>query len=148
MAIIGVGSLALAIGFAAVAFTTWRDGSALTERGVTTTASVLVSDYAPDGTSSITVGFKDVAGTSQHGSIDVAKSPPPQGTTMTIMYDPQHPSTLRLAGADAEQNMGAGAWAVVAALFGVIAVVALVLRRVLQKHPVTLGDPAAAEPQD
>ena len=145
MAIVGVGSLALAVGFAAVAFTTWRDGSALTERGVTTTASVLVSDYAPDGTSSITVGFKDVAGTSQRGSIDVANSPPPQGTTVTIRYDPQHPSTLRLAGADAEQNMGAGGWAAVAALFGIISVAALVLRRVLQKHPVDLGGPAGAK---
>ena len=131
MAIVSVGTLVLAIGFAVVAFTTWREASTLAQRGVTTTASVLVSDYAPNGTSSITVGFNDAAGTSQQGSIDVASSPPPKGTTMTITYDPQHPSTLRLSGANAEENMGAGGWAGIAALFGVIAVAAFVMRLVL-----------------
>ena len=135
--IIAGGSLILALFFGVTAFTTSRADSTLSQRGVTTIGSVVDSNYAPDGTSSITVGFKDTSGSARVGSIDVSSSPPPKGATTTITYDPQDPSTLRLAGADAEMNAGSGTWAGIGVLFAAVAAGALLTQLILRRFPLS-----------
>ena len=84
MRIVGWGCVVLAIGFGTVAGVTWRSSATLTDRGVTTTASVVTSDYDPQGTSSITVRFTDGAGSPHDEPISVAAAPQPVGASVTV----------------------------------------------------------------
>jgi len=133
MAIVAIVCAVLAVGFGFAAYSASRVESTLAERGIVSTATIMQSNYASGGTSSIVVRFNDARGTSHDASIDVASSPPPVGTKVTVTYDPANTDTIRLSGADAAQNMGSGGWTGVAELFAIIAVIAFAVRILVKR---------------
>jgi hypothetical protein len=131
--IVGYICLVLAFGFGIAAFVTWHNNSVLDSRGVVTTGTVSNSDYEPQGTSSITVDFTDQSGNDQSQKIDMSGQPIAQGQKVTVSYDPQNPSNLRLQGAFAPSTMSAGGWLGIGGLFAGVGAAALVLRWLLKR---------------